>query len=493
MFLQRKIALSTLWQLASQVTMAALSILTVKFVAVGLSKELAGNYNSAYGFLQLFGILADFGLYAVAVREVSRAGDRKAEVLGALLILRTIILFLSLGSAIVIVWLMPMWHGTPLPIGVTIAAFVPFFTLLAGIIRTVFQVEYRMHCVFIAEVAQRILTASAIGLFIFFGVRSSDNPHVYEAFLGIGGAGALLLFILSLLFARRSMPLCLRWNNALLKKLIVAAAPFGLAYLCMALYRQFDVTLIALLRPDFELQNAYYGFVQRMADMGYLIPTFLLNSILPLLSERHEHGEATESLLGKTLFAILICSSISLLFSIFWARPLIALLTTNAYLSTATQSGSDSVLRLIGFSMFFNGFILYGFYVLLTRHQWKRLVTILLFGGCLSLTSNIILIPQEGFMGAATTSVIVHTALGFLLLAEGLRAMPASFDWNDTIRWIGFAMPLAIFLFFSAPLLTSELKTIVGLGAATLLMGILAWVLGLDRGILRGIQKENLV
>ena len=42
--------------------MASLSILTTKFVAIGLTKELAGNYNSAYGYLQLFGILADFGL-----------------------------------------------------------------------------------------------------------------------------------------------------------------------------------------------------------------------------------------------------------------------------------------------------------------------------------------------------------------------------------------------------------------------------------------------
>ncbi|MBT4585812.1 oligosaccharide flippase family protein, partial [Candidatus Peregrinibacteria bacterium] len=79
----RQIASSTLWQIGSQITMAALSILTVKFVAIGLSKELAGNYNSAYGFLQLFGILADFGLYAVALREISRSELNREGVLGA--------------------------------------------------------------------------------------------------------------------------------------------------------------------------------------------------------------------------------------------------------------------------------------------------------------------------------------------------------------------------------------------------------------------------
>jgi len=69
----KQIASSTLWQVASQVTMAALSVITVKLVATGLTKELAGEYNTAYGFLQIFGILADYGLYAVAVPEVSKA------------------------------------------------------------------------------------------------------------------------------------------------------------------------------------------------------------------------------------------------------------------------------------------------------------------------------------------------------------------------------------------------------------------------------------
>src|SRR3990167_8146380 len=107
----KQIATSTLWQIASQCVMAALSILTVKFVAMGLSKELFGNYNSAYGYLQLFGILADFGLYATAVREVSHAPEQssvhgkpnKEKVLGVLIVLRSMILILSLGSALLIV------------------------------------------------------------------------------------------------------------------------------------------------------------------------------------------------------------------------------------------------------------------------------------------------------------------------------------------------------------------------------------------------------
>lgn len=196
---KKLIVTSTLWQMGSQIVMAALSILTVKFVAIGLTKELAGNYNSAYGYLQLFGILADFGLYAVAVREMSKADDTEKEnVLGALLVLRTVILFLSMGTAVLFVWLMPQWKGTPLPMSVLIASFVPFFTLLTGIVRTVFQINYKMHFVFMAEVLQRIITTGLIGTFIILGVRQSANLFHLHMMLFFGGVGACFLFLVSL-------------------------------------------------------------------------------------------------------------------------------------------------------------------------------------------------------------------------------------------------------------------------------------------------------
>ncbi|MBI2117881.1 hypothetical protein HYT95_03185, partial [Candidatus Peregrinibacteria bacterium] len=142
----REITVATLWQFASQCAMAVLSILTVKFVAVGLSRDLVGAYNSAYGYLQLFGILADFGLYAVAVRAMSRA-DGVGQILYTFFRIRLLAVCIVIGGAVLLAWSMPQWEGTPLPIGVTLAAVVPAFTLLAGVFRAAFQVQYRMHLV----------------------------------------------------------------------------------------------------------------------------------------------------------------------------------------------------------------------------------------------------------------------------------------------------------------------------------------------------------
>ncbi|MEK7563247.1 MAG: oligosaccharide flippase family protein [Patescibacteria group bacterium] len=472
----KQIASSTLWQLASQIVMAALSILTVKFVAIGLSKELAGNYNSAYGFLQLFGILADFGLYAVGVREMARAKDR-ASVLGALVVIRSVILILSLALAIALIWILPQWRGTPLPLSVTFASLVPLFTLLAGILRTVFQVHYRMQFVFVAEVTQRVITTGLIGLFIVAGARTSSNTDILYAFLLIGGIGAFVLFLISWIAAARFETIRLRSDRAMIISILRQSIPFGAAFLCMALYRQLDVTMIALLRPDFEIQNAEYGFVLRMVEMGYIIPTFLLNSVLPTLSERDSRGGDTAVLLGKTLMILLLLGITAALFCVFWSRPLVQLLTTDAYLSTPIRNGSDTALMLMGLPVLLNGLVQYGFYVLLNRGKSKPLISILGCGAALSIALNYTLIPQYGYIGATITSNIVHIFLAIVLMTAALKTMRISMPLSGVGKIVLYGIALGAGLWGFAPVLHNEIASVIGLTVASVGMVALLWAL----------------
>lgn len=478
----RQIAASTLWQLLSQCTMALLSVITVKCVAVGLSMELAGLYNSAYGYLQLFGILADFGLYAVAIREVSRA-ENKAKVLGALLVLRLAILCVSMGSALLIVWLLPAWHGTPLPIAVSIAALVPSFTLLAGVLRAVFQVHHRMQYVFIAEVSQRIVTVVLLGGAVWWGVRGSTDPSMLFLFLGMGSLGALTLLLLSMLFAGKLAVIRPVLDAALLRRLAGQAAPYGIAFFATALYRQTDVTLIALLRDDFAFQNAAYGFVQRVMDMAYLLPTFLMNATLPHL--RPDDRQAAH-LLERTLIGMLLLSGGAALFAWFWARPIMQLLTTEAYLSSPLQPGSDTALTLLSGSMFANGIIVFCFYALLSRHAWRPLVGTLTLAAVGSLTLNLLLIPQLGFVGASVTSIAVHGCTAAALLLIVLHGGAMRVPWGAVGRWLLWMTALSAVLWLGTPLLSSSVRTLVGLAIGGLASVLLAWGTGLLQRMMRG-------
>lgn len=463
--------------------MVGLSIISVKFVAMGLTKELAGIYNSAYGYVQVFAILADFGLYAVAVREVSKATD-KSRVLGALITLRTLILTLSFAAALLIVWILPQWNGTTLPMSVSIVAMVPIFTLFAGIVRTCFQVEYKMQYVFLAEVTQRVLSTVIIGALIVMGVRASTDITHLHVMLYAGVAGALVLLGISLYYGNTLIPLRPTVDKAMMKTLFSQAAPFGVAYFCLALYRHFDMTLIALLRNDFEIQNAYYGFILRMADVGFLLPTYLLNSMLPTLSAKDSKGEDTCVLLGKTFSTLLFIGVTALLFSMLWSRPLVSMLTTDQYLSTAARAGSDTALRLIALPMLLNGIIMYSFYVLLNRYNWQALVPRLMLAAVCSISMNILLIPKFGFVGAAYTSIVIHLLLAIILFPKAVQEMPFTLTKQFRKDFVIYSAVLGAGLWLFRPLLLTGLSTLIGLAAMSVLIVATGWFLKLHKSLL---------
>ncbi len=479
----RHIATSTLWQIASQVIMAALSIVAAKFVAIGLSKELAGFYNSAFGYLQIFAILADFGLYAVSVREVSKAKE-KEKILGTLLVLRFGITLLSLGSAILFAFIVPAWQGTPFPTGIAIAALVPFFTLLAGVLRAVFQIHYKMQFVFIAEVMQRALSTIGIGIFIWMGVRLSTDARVYEAFLWIGGAGAALLFLISFVYAELLMKIRPHFDPVLLKRMLLLAAPYGGAYLFISLYRQLDVAFISLLRPDFALQNAHYGFAGRVEDMAFLVPTFLLNSVLPILSKRLSDNEDVRDLLGKTFFILIVLGMIFLLFSYFWSVPLTLLFATRDYLTTPELAGTDRALELMSIPMFLNGIVLFCFYVALAKHAWRSLLVTLAGGVVLTVLLNVLWTPAYGFVGAAWALIVVHVILAAALVPQTLKISAITLRWSALGKCAVFSAILGLFLSVTAPLMTTAGTILGGLALVAVMIPFAAFATGLHRELL---------
>lgn len=481
----RAIATSTLWQIASQAVMAALSIVTVKLVAVGLTRELAGTYNSAYGYLQFFGILADAGLYAVAVRELSRAKD-EGQTLGTLVLLRLIVTAVVFAAAVGIAFSIPHWRQSPLSIAIAIAAFVPVFTLLAGIQRSVFQVHYRMKSVFVAEVIQRVVTAGLIGGTVLFFVRGSDDPRVMWWFLLIGSLGAFILLSVSSILAARIVRIRATWDPDTMKRLLKLALPFGAAYLCMALYRNMDVTLIALLRPDFQTQNALYGFALRANEMAFLLPTFLLNSTLPLVSKRLDAGEDVTGLVRKTFIMIMVLSFSAGLAAMVWARPLMQLLTTEQYLSTYADAGADTALFLLGPSMILNGVVLFCFYSLLALGESKRLTWPLAIAAVLSQILNVLLIPELGFIGAAVTSLVVHTLIALLLLGPTLQKLNIKRGTLEIERIGAYGLLLTIGLLILRPFLMDEPHTGLGILALGVLAAFFVEILGIRRIVTRG-------
>ncbi len=338
-----------------------------------------------------------------------------------------------------------------------------------------------MKSVFVAEVIQRVVTAGLIGGTVLWFVRGSDDPRVMWWFLLIGSLGAFVLLTVSSILAARIVKIRATWDPETMKRVLGLALPFGVAYLCMALYRNMDVTLIALLRPDFQTQNALYGFALRANEMAFLIPTFLLNSTLPIVSKRLDEGADVSGLVRKTFVMIAVLSLSAGLTAMAWARPLMQLLTTEQYLSTFTESGADTALFLLGPSMILNGVVLFCFYSLLALGKSKRLTWSLAIAAVTSQVLNVLLIPELGFVGAAVTSLVVHMLIVLLLFSPTLRVLrikEASLEWE---RIGAYGLLLTIGLLALRPFLVDEAHTGLGILALGVLAAFFVEILGIRR------------
>jgi O-antigen/teichoic acid export membrane protein len=109
------------------------------------------------------------------------------------------------------------------------------------------------------------------------------------------------------------------------------------------------------------------------------------------------------------------------------------------------------------------------------------LVLALLLGVVISLVMNLILIPKTGFVGAAQTSITVHSILAIILLFTGAKAMPFRLSQAEICKWIVFTVLLGGGLWIVRPLLTGEIETIIGLGVMSVYMLILMFTLGFNK------------
>jgi O-antigen/teichoic acid export membrane protein len=98
-----------------------------------------------------------------------------------------------------------------------------------------------------------------------------------------------------------------------------------------------------------------------------------------------------------------------------------------------------------------------------------------------SLASNLMLIPEKGFVGASITSIIVHLTLTLLLLPQAFKTLPVRIHMKQFLQWLAFSALLFVFVFASRPLLTRPIFTAGMLGVAILWMGASAWITKLHK------------
>lgn len=419
MSIARKILSNTLAQILGKVAVAILGIAVVKIATNYLSVEGYGEYTLIYEFLAFFGIAADLGLFTIAVKEMAEDEDKIPKIIGNILTLRTFLITVTMGVAIVAAFLIPKYQDTHVPLGVAIAAITTFVTILNGTITSVLQSKLKMHISSLATVLGKIISVGLMAYIVFYGFPTDTDTGFY-LLLVAGLIGNLVMLLTTGHYVRKITPLRLRFDIDLWKTVLKKALPYGLALILSTIYFRIDSILIYFLRDEEEV--GIYAVGMRILEHFAILPLYFMNSVLPVLTKALKEKSEKYKAIISYAFDFLAAMAVPMVVgSVLLAYPIIFVVSSPEFLSRLTENfyGSDMALQILIFALLFQFLnILFAFILIALDKQTKLLY---INGACVifNIITNLIFIPIYGFRGAAVTSVLSEL---FILIATFLTA-----------------------------------------------------------------------
>lgn len=415
----RRILSNTLIQVSGKILTALISIVIVKLITNFLSLDGYGQYVSVYEFLAFFGIVADFGLFTIAVREMAKDERREAFILGNILTLRTLLALGMMVLASAAVFIIPQYSGTYIPVGVAIASIAVFFSILQGTISSVLQAHLKMQYPTLALVVGKVATVAYMLYVVFYGFTEPSAEAFYQLlWAGVVGNGFML--VLTWFFARRYAPIEFLFDFDYWKQTLWKAFPYGVALILNMIYFRIGSIMLLLLKNPAEV--GLYGVPMKVLDILAVIPIYFMNSVLPMLTRQLKEGAARAQSTVQHAFDFLFALGAPIVVGAqVLAYPLIFVVSSEEFLSRLSEEfyGSDIALRILVFTLFF-AFLsaVFTFTLIAIGHQGK-LLYVSLVGALFNVGFNFYAIPTWGFRGAAFTSALSElliVVLAFFML-----------------------------------------------------------------------------
>jgi O-antigen/teichoic acid export membrane protein len=378
------------------------SLLIVKIVT-SFGKEFYGNYLTTYEFLAFFGIIADAGLFAIAVREISKNKQDSKFVFGNILSMRLLLIFLVTIIAGLSAQLVPNYPSI-VKTGVWITAVSMALTIVAGTLSAVLQSRMKIHFFSGSLVLGKIILAGLIFWLSKNAEIFGNDTNLFFAFLIAGVISNFIFTALVYFFAKRELPISCKFDFGFWKKTFQTSLPYGLALILQTLYLRIDIILISIILG--ANQVATYGVATRVIESFLVLGVFFGQAILPRISKE----ETSPQLIAKTvswgiekcvLFALPIIIAV-------WkfAPEIVEILSSNEFLSSVNFFGSDSSLKYLVPVIFFAFLNQLFTFTLVAKNRQNFLLKVNAIALFFNFILNIIFLAKYGIIAAVISTII---------------------------------------------------------------------------------------
>lgn len=410
-----KIATNTLYQLIGKVLTMSVTILATIIVTRTYGREAYGEFSLMQSWPALFFIIVDFGLNAIATRELSKDFSKAGKFIGSILYLRTVFSILLIVILGVILSIFP--YSRALVFGIRLSLILIITQSLFTTMNIIFQTRLQYKYSTISLISGYLVILAIIIALSLYKVNIVWINFSYV----IGG---FVTFFTSFYFVRKmDIKVVFSYDKKLTRYLLTQSLPLGIMFIFSQLNFKEDEILLSVLKlpKKYGLDNtesvAVYSLPYKIFEVALVIPTFFMNSVYPIMVQ---HMQISPKKLIKTLKK----SVVFLIYAAFVAAAVGYVASPFAvdFLGGTQFNQSILVLRILLGGLIFCYITQPISWLIVTLGKQNYLPTVYLIAAVFNFILNIIFIPRYSFYGAA---IITHVSEIFILILLVIAAKKA--------------------------------------------------------------------
>jgi len=353
-----------------------------------------GIYAFAFSFAEVYGVVSDFGMSNLIIRDTSRDKKYLSRYLGNILLVETVLSLIAFGFLFVLVGAMNLPPEKAIIVYIAVISYI--LTNLAQILRATFKAHEKMEYDALLNVAQQSITVilGVLVLYFGYGLIALALAFVIGSLVNLVAS----LVLVSTKFTKPKFALSRRFLNYLGKEV----PSFGLIVFFTLIYYDISTVLLSFISGD--AATGWFNAAYAMSLALTFLPAAFMGALFPVISTLHVSSRDLTKTAYNESFRYMVILGLPLAFgTTVLADKIIDIIYGAQFHNSAV------VLQIVIWSIT----ILFLNFVLTTTLTSINLQRVVMYATGLSVAVNIVLnllfIPPFSYVGAS--AVMVATEL----------------------------------------------------------------------------------
>lgn len=398
-----KIASNTLAQIVGKAVSVALGVIITIILTRFLGPAGFGDYTFVLVFVTMFGVIGDWGLSLITVREASKNTDEAATIIGNVLLIRFALSIVAVAATILTIHFFP--YSENIKQMVTIFSFFLIVTSLKTSLQIVFNVKMVMHYWAFSEMVANFVY---LGLVILIVNVKASLSWILAAAVVDQAASILVAGILGF----RLLPLRFTFSKKTIKRILTEALPMGGILVLFTVYNRIDTVILSYFKGSEAV--GLYGAAYKIFEVLIVPAGYFANSVLPIISNLiMTDKERFFRIYKKSLIFLFAMGTLAAGVNWLLAPLLISFVAGSAFLGAVPALQILSLSLLVSYLNHLNGYT-----IIALGKQWSSFL-IAIVALVVNIGLNLIFIPLYSFQAAAFITFLTEgliVVLSFIVI-----------------------------------------------------------------------------